>query len=111
MNRRKGLDARALRTEWQRLVSPQPKPAAAGRPKVFMVIRPNRESATGWTRRRKAVRATSHYPLNEHGWALNAFWLPVAREEGVRILAAQVATMQTGLAPGLVVAHWHQMGD
>ena len=57
------------------------------------------------------ARTTCSIPLNEPGWALNAFWLPVAREEGVRIMAAQVATTQAGLAPGLVVAHWHQMGD
>ena len=49
-----------------------------------MVIRPNRESATGWTRGRKAARASSHDRLNEPGWARNVFWLPAGREEGVR---------------------------
>ena len=58
-----------------------------------------------------AARATRSIPLNERGWALNAFWLPVAREEGVCVVAAGVATTQAGLAPGLVVTHWHQMGD
>ena len=57
------------------------------------------------------ARTTCSIPLNEHGWALNAFWLPVAREEGVRVVAAGAATTQAGLAPGLVVTHWHQMGD
>jgi hypothetical protein len=39
----------------------------------FMVIRPSRESKRRWTRCWKATRATSQLPLNEHGWALNAF--------------------------------------
>ena len=82
-----------------------------GRKVKFMVIRLNRESARGWTRCREAARATSPNPLNEHGWALNAFWLPVAREEGVRVGTAQAATTQTGLAPGLAATRWHQMGD
>lgn len=76
-----------------------------------MVIRPNRESARGWTRRPEAERATGHFPLNEHGWALNVFWLPEIREDGVRRAAMQVSTRQAGLAPGLVVTRWNQMGD
>ncbi len=43
--------------------------------KEFMVIRPDRESTQGWTRRPKGTRATSHDPLNEHDPALNVFWL------------------------------------
>lgn len=54
-----------------------------------MVIRPSRESTRGWTRSRKAERAISQYLLNEHGWALNAFWLPEDREEGGRGLGGQ----------------------
>ena len=49
--------------------------------------------------------------MGEHGWALNAFWLPVAREEGVCVGAAQAAMTQAGLAPGSVATHWYQMGD
>ena len=78
MNQQRGLDTRAKRTEWARLVSPQPKaPPRREWPKEkFMVIRPSRESATGWTHCPKAVRATSHLLLNEPGLALNVFWLP-----------------------------------
>ena len=50
-------------------------------------------------------------PLNEHGWALNVFWLPGDREEGVRRAAMKVFARQAGLAPGPLVARWHQMGD
>ena len=82
-----------------------------GRKVKFMVIRLNRESARRWTRRPVVTRATSPNPLNEHGWALNAFWLPVVREEGVCVGAAQAGPMQTGLAPGLAATRWHQMGD
>src|SRR5580765_177361 len=65
---------------------PQPQPCCGGKgPRQdLMVIRPNRESARGWTRGPKAVRATSHPLLNEPGLALNVFWLPAVREEGVR---------------------------
>lgn len=75
VNQRRGLEPRANRTEWARLVSPQPKsPPRREWPKEkFMAIRPSRESATGWTRCRKAVRAPSHLLLNEPGLALNIF--------------------------------------
>ena len=76
-----------------------------------MVIRPSRESATGWTRRRKAVRATSHYLLNEPGLALNVFWLPECREEGVRCEQRKVRKQQTGLSPRPDATRWNQMGD
>ncbi len=76
-----------------------------------MVIRPSRESATGWTRGRKAVRATSHPLLNEPGLALNVFWLPAGREEGVRCARTQVCLRQTGLASGPYVTRWNPMGD
>ena len=76
-----------------------------------MVIRPNRESATGWTRGRKAVRAPSHYLLNEPGLALNVFWLPAGREEGVRCGRTKVCRRQTGLAPRPDAIRWNQMGD
>lgn len=76
-----------------------------------MVIRPSRESTRGWTRRRKAVRASSHLPLNEHGWALNAFWLPEDREEGVREAKAQAFKSQSDTAPGILGPRWNQMGD
>ena len=76
-----------------------------------MVIRPSRESTKRWTRCREATRATSHLLLNEHGWALNAFWLPGDREEGVRGGQAEAFTPQTESAPSLVVTRWHQMGD
>ena len=115
MNQRKGLDTRANRTEWARLVSPSPKPAetgkAQGKSEKFMVIRPSRESATGWTRGRKAVRAPSHYLLNEPGLALNVFWLPVNREEGVRCARTKVRGRQSGLAPRPDATCWNQMGD
>jgi len=76
-----------------------------------MVIRPSRESTRRWTQNRKALRATSHLPLNEHGWALNAFWLPGDREEGVRGGRAKAGPPQMETAPGPVVTRWNQMGD
>jgi hypothetical protein len=76
-----------------------------------MVIRPSRESATGWTRSPKAARATSHYLLNEPGLALNVFWLPEDREEGVRCRWMQVRRRQSGLTPRPDAARWNQMGD
>ena len=82
-----------------------------GRKVKFMVIRLNRESARRWTRCRKAARATSPNPLNEHGWALNAFWLPGDREEGVRRAEVKASARQTSLAPGLAAPRWPQMGD
>jgi hypothetical protein len=76
-----------------------------------MVIRPNRESAPSWTRRRKVARATSHWPLNEPGLALNVFWLPERREEGVRCEPMKVRPQQTGLSPRPDATRWNQMGD
>ena len=76
-----------------------------------MVIRPSRESATGWTHGRKTVRATSHYPLNEPGLALNVFWLPDGREEGVRYERMEVRLWQTGPSPRPDATCWNQMGD
>ena len=76
-----------------------------------MVIRPSRESATGWTCCRKAARATSHLLLNEPGLALNVFWLPADREEGVRCGLTKVRVRQTGLAPRPDATRWNQMGD
>ena len=76
-----------------------------------MVIRPSRESTRRWTQSPKALRATSHLPLNEHGWALNAFWLPGDREEGVRSVKAKAFRPQTDSAPGAVATRWNQMGD
>jgi hypothetical protein len=92
---------------------PQPKArcGGSGPRKKFMVIRPSRESATGWTRCPKAVRATSHYPLNEPGLALNVFWLPASREEGVRCERMEVRLRQTGLSPRPDATRWNQMGD
>jgi len=115
VNQRRGLDTRANRTEWARLVSPSPKPAetgmAQGRSEKIMVIRPSRESATGWTRGRKAVRAPSHLLLNEPGLALNVFWLPAGREEGVRCERTKVRVRQTDLSPRPDAPRWNQMGD
>ena len=76
-----------------------------------MVIRPSRESARGWTRDREAGRAPSHDPLNEPGLALNVFWLPVGREEGVRCGRTKVWTRPTDPSPGPDAARWNQMGD
>jgi hypothetical protein len=76
-----------------------------------MVIRPNQESATGWTRCRKAARATSHYLLIEPGLALNVFWLSASREEGVRCERMEVRLRQTGLSPRPGATRWNQMGD
>lgn len=76
-----------------------------------MVIRPSRESATGWTHGRKAVRATSHLLLNEPGLALNVFWLPEDREEGVRRRWTKVQLRQAGLTPRPDATRWNQMGD
>ena len=93
------------------LPQPQARCGGSGPRKKIMVIRPSRESATGWTRRPKAVRATSHYPLNEPGLALNVFWLPDGREEGVRCVRTKVSTWQAGLAPRPDATRWNQMGD
>ena len=92
---------------------PQPKArcVGSGPRKKFMVIRPNQESATGWTRCRKAVRAISHHPLNEPGLALNVFWLPDGREEGVCCGRMEVRRRQTGLSPRPGATRWNQMGD
>src|SRR5450756_668195 len=92
---------------------PQPKARCGGKghKEKFMVIRPSRESATGWTRCRKAVRAPSHLLLNEPGLALNVFWLPAGREEGVRCARTKVRLRQTGLAPRPDATRWNQMGD
>ena len=92
---------------------PQPKArrGGSGPRKKFMVIRPNQESATGWTRCRKAARATSHYLLIEPGLALNVFWLPASREEGVRCERMEVRLRQTGLSPRPGATRWNQMGD
>lgn len=77
-----------------------------------MVIRPSRrESTQGWTRNRKVPRATSHDLLNEPGLALNVFWLPEHREEGVRGAQTNVCERQTGLSPRPDVTRWNQMGD
>ena len=76
-----------------------------------MVIRPSRESMRRWTQSRKAQRATSQLPLNEHGWALNAFWLPGDREEGVRGRQAKAFVPQTDSSPEAVAPRWNQMGD
>jgi hypothetical protein len=76
-----------------------------------MVIRPSRESATGWTRSWKASRATSHYLLNEPGLALNVFWLPEYREEGVRCRWMKVRLRQSDLTLRPDAACWNQMGD
>jgi hypothetical protein len=93
------------------LPQPQSPPKREGPKEKFMVIRPSRESATGWTHYRKAVRAPSHYLLNEPGLALNVFWLPANREEGVRCARTKVHVWQTGLAPRPVATRWNQMGD
>ena len=79
--------------------------------KQFMVIRPSRESAKGWTRSRKAMRAMSHPLLNEPGLALNVFWLPAGREEGVRRAWAKVRAGQSDPSPGSDATRWNQMGD
>ena len=50
-------------------------------------------------------------PLNEHDWALNVFWLPGDREEGVRRAPTQVSRTADQSAPGLDAARWNQMGD
>ena len=50
-------------------------------------------------------------PLNEPGLALNIFWLPADREEGVRCAQTQVWARQTGSSPGSDVTRWNQMGD
>ena len=76
-----------------------------------MVIRPSQESAKGSTHGRKAARATSQYLLNEPGLALNVFWLPAGREEGVRRARTKVRVRQTGLAPRPDATRWNQMGD
>ena len=79
---------------------PPAQPPERDRRQEFMVIRPSRESTRRWTRHRAVTRATSHWPLNEHGWALNAFWLPGDREEGVRREQAKTCPRQPDPSPG-----------
>jgi len=43
--------------------------------------------------------------------ALNVFWLPAGREEGVRRARTEVYLRQTGLTPRPDAARWNQMGD
>jgi len=50
-------------------------------------------------------------PLNEPGLALNVFWLPADREEGVRCVRTKVPLRQTGLTPRPDATRWNQMGD
>ena len=76
-----------------------------------MVIRPRRESARGWTLGPRGGASQQSSPLNEHDWALNVFWLPGDREEGVRGATAKAGAPQVRLAPGRTVTRWHQMGD
>jgi hypothetical protein len=49
--------------------------------------------------------------VNEPGLALNVFWLPAGREEGVRCGWTKVRARQTGLAPRPDAPRWNQMGD
>src|SRR5947207_258174 len=93
------------------LPQPQAPPRREWPKEKFMVIRPSRESATGWTRGRKAARATSHLLLNEPGLALNVFWLPAGREEGVRCAQTKACLRQSGLTPRSDATRWNQMGD
>jgi len=51
------------------------------------------------------------HPLNEPGWALNVFWLPADREEGVRRAHTRVRARQAGSTPGPAGPRWNQMGD
>lgn len=50
-------------------------------------------------------------PLNEPGWALNVFWLPEDREEGVRRARVKVRARQIGPSPGPAATRSNQMGD
>ncbi len=93
------------------LPQPQSPPKREWPKEKIMVIRPSRESATGWTHCRKTVRATSHLLLNEPGLALNVFWLQAGREEGVRCGRAKVRLRQTDLSPRPDAPRWNQMGD
>ena len=94
------------------LPQPQSPPKREGpRKKKIRGIRPSRESATGWTYCRKAVRAPSLLLLHEPGLALNVFWLPTSREEGGRCGRTKVRPRQTGLAPRPDATRWNQMGD
>jgi hypothetical protein len=93
------------------LPQPQSPPKREWPKEKIMVIRPSRESATGWTHCRKTVRAPSHLLLNEPGLALNVFWLPAGREEGVRCGRTKVQLRQTGLSPRPDATRWNQMGD
>ena len=49
--------------------------------------------------------------LNERGWALNVFWLPDHREEGVRRERVKARARQAGSTPEPGVTRWNQMGD
>ena len=62
---------------------------------------------------RAALGGASHHlhSLNEPGWALNVFWLPEDREEGVRRARVQARARQAGSTPGPAGPRWNQMGD
>ena len=49
--------------------------------------------------------------LRERGWALNVFWLPDHREEGVRRARVKARAGQACSTPGPGVTRWNQMGD
>ncbi|MGB7748231.1 MAG: hypothetical protein WBN75_13195 [Verrucomicrobiia bacterium] len=43
--------------------------------------------------------------------ALNVFWLPEGREQGVRCERMEVRLRQSGLSPRPGATRWNQMGD
>jgi len=91
------------------LPSPKP-PRGSGPRKKFMVIRPSREVATGWTRCPKARASHKSLPLNEPGLALNVFWLPDGRERrALRADGSPPAADRTVTQAG--ATRWNQMGD
>jgi hypothetical protein len=83
--------------ETRRVIRVELQPPRRKSPDAFMVIRPRRESTQGWTRRpaRREPRFAPTPLLNEPGWALNVFWLPEHREEGVRRARTQVSGLLT----------------
>ena len=114
MNQPRGLDTRAKRPEWARQVSPCPKsPPRRDWPKAKVFYGDSTKPGVCDRLDAKPQSQASHKSslLNEPGLALNVFWLPAGREEGVRRAWTKVRNWQTDPSPGSDVTRWNQMGD
>ena len=115
MNQPRGLDLRANRTEWARRVSPPPSQKNRGHGNGPRKKDYGDSTKPGVCDRLDAPPkgSASHKSLllNEPGLALNVFWLPAYREEGVRCQRTKVRRQQSSLSPRPDATLWNQMGD